>query len=484
MAIDQYGNIQQVRFWCQKVLPLVYDDSLSYYEVLCKVVSQLNNFIDDYNEFVSEFPDEVQSVVEEEVSRYISQLIGNYSAYPLNNLQKYMRLGYDRQFRVLCCGTSITWGQDGSVRNPDNPQQVAAANRYPNALQENLNNWFNFGQEVTSSTSDFLVETMAESGAVSSEIITPEYKAGVLSHNPDLVILEMGASDARRGVLAGETQGYIQQFANWCVENNIDVCYLGCMPVFDSYYNESENPQRYRPVNNSTNTQNGRGRMAFNDNMKSFCLSVGLHYIDAFSFLNAAYQDGRLKWSEFQPDGAHLTNYHYLAYCVSDQLFHTAIKCEGKGMQFQPIVCSSQRRYVYTPVAADRKVNFAYSTNSAFGAAARLANGAEFCFRTCGERYFRTGVVLQCNKYGGTARFVFNGGTPYIFDTYAAGVEVEDSVEKIFWFDKDKALFNAILFRDVNQSSGQTSTPYCYLTAVVVAELNEIPVGLDITEAS
>lgn len=33
------------RFWCQKVLPLVYDDSLSYYEVLCKVVDYLNNMI-------------------------------------------------------------------------------------------------------------------------------------------------------------------------------------------------------------------------------------------------------------------------------------------------------------------------------------------------------------------------------------------------------------------------------------------------------
>lgn len=35
------------RFWCQKVLPLVYDDSLSYYELLNKVVNYLNNVIAD-----------------------------------------------------------------------------------------------------------------------------------------------------------------------------------------------------------------------------------------------------------------------------------------------------------------------------------------------------------------------------------------------------------------------------------------------------
>ena len=32
---------------CQKVLPLVYDESLSYYEVLCKVVTYINKLIDD-----------------------------------------------------------------------------------------------------------------------------------------------------------------------------------------------------------------------------------------------------------------------------------------------------------------------------------------------------------------------------------------------------------------------------------------------------
>ena len=40
-------DFKRFRFWCQKVLPLVYDDSLSYYEVLCKVVDYINNIIKD-----------------------------------------------------------------------------------------------------------------------------------------------------------------------------------------------------------------------------------------------------------------------------------------------------------------------------------------------------------------------------------------------------------------------------------------------------
>ena len=46
-TLDGYTNQKPFRFWCQKVLPLVYDDSISYYELLCKVVHYLNNVIKD-----------------------------------------------------------------------------------------------------------------------------------------------------------------------------------------------------------------------------------------------------------------------------------------------------------------------------------------------------------------------------------------------------------------------------------------------------
>ena len=46
-SLSGYSGQGQFRFWCQKVLPLVYEDSLSYYELLNKVVSYLNNTITD-----------------------------------------------------------------------------------------------------------------------------------------------------------------------------------------------------------------------------------------------------------------------------------------------------------------------------------------------------------------------------------------------------------------------------------------------------
>ena len=52
------------RFWCQKALPLVYDDSLSYYEVLCKVVDYMNRMVEDDNQFVEEIAKMEEAIAE------------------------------------------------------------------------------------------------------------------------------------------------------------------------------------------------------------------------------------------------------------------------------------------------------------------------------------------------------------------------------------------------------------------------------------
>ena len=53
-SMGTYNTPQTFRFWCQKVLPLVYDDSLSYYELLCKVVDYLNKTMEDVNTAVED----------------------------------------------------------------------------------------------------------------------------------------------------------------------------------------------------------------------------------------------------------------------------------------------------------------------------------------------------------------------------------------------------------------------------------------------
>lgn len=48
---DTYAaTVNRLQYWCQLVLPAVFDDSLSYYELVAKVVKKLNEVIASNNE--------------------------------------------------------------------------------------------------------------------------------------------------------------------------------------------------------------------------------------------------------------------------------------------------------------------------------------------------------------------------------------------------------------------------------------------------
>ena len=80
------NNLKSFRMWCQKVLPLVYDDSLSYYEVLCKVVTYLNNVIEGTNGVIDDVEElkndlaTVQNWINNFDTKYAEKIIAQYIA--------------------------------------------------------------------------------------------------------------------------------------------------------------------------------------------------------------------------------------------------------------------------------------------------------------------------------------------------------------------------------------------------------------------
>lgn len=74
------------KFWCYKVLPLVYDDSLSYYEILCKMVTYINNLIETdklQNDEINKLKQEVQEVqkwINNFDTRFAESIIATYLA--------------------------------------------------------------------------------------------------------------------------------------------------------------------------------------------------------------------------------------------------------------------------------------------------------------------------------------------------------------------------------------------------------------------
>ncbi len=99
-----------LKFWCYKVLPLVYDDSLSYYEVLCKVVKYINELIESDKEIIADldglkavvaqlqewidnFDDNAEAIIKAEIEKYIHGVItfgltndGYFCAYVPDNM--------------------------------------------------------------------------------------------------------------------------------------------------------------------------------------------------------------------------------------------------------------------------------------------------------------------------------------------------------------------------------------------------------------
>ena len=89
------ANIEKVRFWCFKVLPLVYDDSLSYYEVLCKCIDKLNEMIDamdgldatiaEMQAAIAQLQEWVRNVDTTYISQWINEHLANMIFVEIND---------------------------------------------------------------------------------------------------------------------------------------------------------------------------------------------------------------------------------------------------------------------------------------------------------------------------------------------------------------------------------------------------------------
>ena len=62
--------IKSLKYYCQKVLPLVYDDSLSYYEVLGKTTKKLNEVIEAMNNLTEDIDTLIDSRIENALNEF------------------------------------------------------------------------------------------------------------------------------------------------------------------------------------------------------------------------------------------------------------------------------------------------------------------------------------------------------------------------------------------------------------------------------
>ena len=142
IPFEPYTDQSKLRFWCQKVLPLVYDDSLSYYELLGKVVEYLNNTITDVsacednitamrdafvqlqnyvNEMFDDFAPEIERIIDEmiesgEFGEILADVVNGLIASEYSTTQGYAQFDYVLKDGKLYCATASTSGEWDSTK--------------------------------------------------------------------------------------------------------------------------------------------------------------------------------------------------------------------------------------------------------------------------------------------------------------------------------------------------------------------------------
>lgn len=69
---NRWIDLKPFKTWCIQILPTIFDESMSYYEVLCKVIKILNNSLEDIN-ILKEEIENTNSALDEFKERVASQ---------------------------------------------------------------------------------------------------------------------------------------------------------------------------------------------------------------------------------------------------------------------------------------------------------------------------------------------------------------------------------------------------------------------------
>ena len=124
--LKKYDGIPYLRFWCQKVLPAVYDQSLSYYEVLCKLAAFLNKMLEE----LEKMQDNIDALHKayKDLQDWVNAEIARFEAH--------MEQHFDDLTREL-------WNRFEEYKNNTNTTLQQWFNDYATNTTNNLNKKFN-----------------------------------------------------------------------------------------------------------------------------------------------------------------------------------------------------------------------------------------------------------------------------------------------------------------------------------------------------
>ena len=126
------NEITKLKAWCRRVLPAVYDDSLSYYEQLARLVAKINEVIESDNE-LRHIVENIDGTIEQTVTDILNEWLKDGTLKEIiGNSIPFVPTGDNREDykndAMSCIASYLVaeYGSDCVIGTPMNiPEQVA-----------------------------------------------------------------------------------------------------------------------------------------------------------------------------------------------------------------------------------------------------------------------------------------------------------------------------------------------------------------------
>lgn len=145
--------IDKIQYWCNKILPLVYDDSLSYYEVLCKTSAKLNEVITSTNGLLDAW-DTYKNDIDAAFGEYTAELDKKF-----NDLSDEMSANFFRYKQEVNGAIRLEFDkQDKRLRAQDN--KIAEQDEQITAISDKVNSFIIKYNNAIAAIPDMVVDAV------------------------------------------------------------------------------------------------------------------------------------------------------------------------------------------------------------------------------------------------------------------------------------------------------------------------------------
>lgn len=207
-------DLNKFRFWCQKVLPLVYDDSISYYEVLGKMVTYLNQVIDNVNADT----ENVQTLKEafDELAEYIDEI----GEIDIRELTQLIREGVDAAEEALSSAQAAHTSAENASASATNAADAAilASNSAESAAGSAQNASTSATNAANSALNAINQAESASASATAAQSSAATATGASTSASADALKAEGLAVGQQNGVDVGSTSPYYHKNAKYYAE--------------------------------------------------------------------------------------------------------------------------------------------------------------------------------------------------------------------------------------------------------------------------